>query len=403
MQYRYVAYTRSEGVVSGTLEAENPEYARSEVARMGYRPIRISHARKLPGLATLRSSLSSPKVGTGEVVLFARQLATMLSSGGSILRALEMLHEESQGGGMKRTLEAVRKAVDEGSSLSVAMREHPKVFSVLFVSVVEVGEHTGRIGTALEQLADILEQEHEAKQKAMRMMMYPAAIIGLSFVTLGVLMSVALPPLLKVFDQMGADIPLMTRMGVGAMAWIRTNVSTIFFSIIAFLAIYSILRRSPRSREWVDNVLIRMPLMGPFIVAGELARFSRTNAMLLDSGVTLSTSLALSIQSSKNLAMQRAFRDGEESLLGGHGLVTALKKHSILPSLFVELLTIGEETNSIQRTLEDAADNYQKQLERRLNNLLAVLEPASTAIVGGIVGFIAFSMFVPIYSGLEAL
>ena len=234
-------------------------------------------------------------------------------------------------------------------------------------------------------------------------MMYPIAIIGLSLVTMAVLMTVAMPPLLRVFDQMGADIPLMTRAAVGSMGWIRSHIGDIFLGMLGLLAFMVLMRRHPRTSAWLDAVLARTPLLGSFIVTAELARFSRTNAMLLESGVTLSMALALSIQGCKNQSIRRAFIAGEESLLSGHGMVEPLRHYSILPTLFVELLTIGEETNSLAKTMENAAQAYQKQLEQRLNSLLAILEPASTVIVGGIVGFIAFSMFVPIYSGLQAL
>jgi len=401
VQFQYVAYTGELGLVKGQVEASDEADATDQVVRQGYMPLKVVPARRLISPEGLFPSLF--QVTTRDLIRFSREMATMLSSGGSLLRTLEMLQAEGKSPAMGRVLEDIRSSLGEGNSLSGALARHPKVFSPLFVSVVEVGEYTGRLGPALEQMAEILEKEHESKQKAIRTMMYPMAIIGLSIITLAVLMMVAMPPIIKIFDQMGTEVPLMTRFVVGLIGGINEHIGKIFLACISALGIFCLLRRLPRTRYWLDAVQAGAPLFGPFIVARELSRFSRTIAMLLDAGVPLSTALQLGISGCKNLRMRCAFADAEDSLMSGHGLADALKGHKILPSIFVELVLIGEESNSLQRTMSDAANTYQAQLERRLDSLLGMLEPASTVAVGAIVGIIAFSMFVPIYSGLNAL
>ena len=401
MRFNYVAYTLELGLVKGTVEARGQADARVLILRQGHRPLRVVPARRPPAVDDLFPSLFQVK--KTELVLFARQLATMLISGGNLLRALEMLRRETRAGGMKRIMEAIHTTLDEGGSLSNARAEHPRVFSPLFISVVEVGEHTGRLGPALEQIADILEKEQEAKQKAVKTMMYPLAIIGLSVCTLGVLMTVAMPPMLKIFGQMEADIPVMTRIMVALVGAITGNYREIFLAAVAMAALFVLMGHSPRARLRMDGALARAPLIGPVIVDGELARLARTLAMLLDADVSLSSGLQLGITGCKNLALKRAFEDALEHMINGHRLAEGLERHSVVPPLFLELVWMGEESNSLKRAMSDAADGYQKQLDRRLNNLLGFLEPASTVVVGGIVGLIAFSMFVPIYSGLNAI
>ena len=343
------------------------------------------------------------KVGAAELVRFSKQLATMLASGGSLIRTLEMLHEETTNRVMRRTIEAIRKSLDEGTSLSEALKQHPNVFSPLFVSVLEVGEYTGRLGPSLEQMADILEKEHAAKQKAFQTMMYPVAIIGLSVVTLFVLMTVALPPLLTTFDKLGADLPLMTKIAVGGVSALKDHFTKIPIVLVGLVLSFIVAGRIPRMKYWLDGARARAPVLGSFTVTGEVARISRTTAMLLQAEVPLSTALQLARSGCKNLVIKRAFADAEESLMSGHGISEALSRHPILPRMFVQLVTIGEASNSLARTMTDAAEAYQKQFEQRLNALLGLLEPASTLVVGGIVGFIAMSMFVPIYSGISAI
>ncbi|GBD11331.1 Putative type II secretion system protein F [bacterium HR23] len=172
---------------------------------------------------------------------------------------------------------------------------------------------------------------------------------------------------------------------------------------MALPATLIVVRRWPTGRMWLDRLLVRLPVVGPLVMAGELSRFARTVSMLLEAGVPLATALRLGREGCRNLALRNAFADAEEGLIGGRGLTPSLKRHPLLPTLFVELVLIGEESNALHRTLADAGQVYQKQLEERLNSLIGLLEPLSTIGVGAIVGLIAFSMFTPIYSGLGSL
>ncbi len=400
MEFSYVAYTLREGIHTGVVDARMSDEAAGEIRSKGLEVLEVHAIRRLPGLEEMLPSLFS--VGSGDLIRLSRNLASILTSGGNLIRALEMLHEESRNRMMRKILASTRKRLDEGASLTEALKDYPLVFNKLFVSVVEVGEYTGRLSPALEQMADILEKEKEAKSKAIRTLMYPVAIIGLSLITLVVLMLVALPPLLDVFEKMGTGIPLMTRIIIAIFSFLAANFLKIGIGLVVTVFALTLLRRIPKFRYLMDLLQAKGPIIGDVTVTGELARFSRTVSMLLEAGVPISTALGLGKAGVNNAVIRRAFEDAEESLLSGHGLTPALKRHPILPSLFVELFMIGEESNTLTKTVGDAANTYQKQQERRLDGLLAMLEPASTVMVGGIVGLIAFSMFVPIYSGLDS-
>lgn len=401
MRFRYEAYSRQSGIARGQVEAQDIAEARALVLQQGYKPLRIAPVRRLPPLEELFPTLFHVK--TPELVRFARQLAAMLASGGSLLRVLALLQGEARNPLFRRTLSAITKTLDAGGSLSIALAQHPQVFSPLFVSVVRAGEHTGRLAPALEHMADILEKEYEARQKVVRALTYPVAIMGLSMLTLGVLVTVALPPLLKVFEQMGAGLPLATRLTLAMVGGIRNNFLPIFLGVATLPTALMAVRRTRWGRYRMDLAMLRLPVIGTLVTAGELSRFARTVSMLLEAGVPMLTALHLGQEGCRNLAIRQAFGDAEEGLMGGRGLTPSLKRHTFLPTLFVELVLIGEESNSLHRTLRDASQVYQKQLEDRLNALIGLLEPISTVAVGAIVGVIAFSMFAPIYSGLETL
>ncbi|MCI0439658.1 MAG: type II secretion system F family protein [Chloroflexi bacterium] len=401
MRFSYVGYTLQRGIVKGLVDANTEREARTLVQEEGLKVLRVKPALKIPSAEQMFPSLY--KVGAGELIRFCHQMATMLASGGNLLRVLDMLEHETKNRVMRKTLTSIRRTLDEGGSLSEALAKHPRVFDGLFVSVVEVGEFTGRIGPSLEQLADIIEKDKEAKSRAIRTLMYPMAIIGLSAVTLLILMMVAMPPLLDVFDQLGADLPLMTRMVVAGVGFLSTNYQQIGIGLVIAVVAFVLARRNPKAKRRLDSLMIRAPVLGAFLVSAELSRFARTIAMLLEAGITLANAIHLAVTGLKNSELREAFMEAEESLLTGHGLTETLRRYTIIPSMFIELTLLGEESNSLQRTMNDAAEAYQKQLEQRLNSLLGMLEPVSTVVVGGIVGIIAFSMFVPIYSGLNAV
>ena len=401
MQYNYVAYTLEEGVLKGKIEADTEGEARGEVVRRGYKVLRISPARKMPGLEEMFPSLF--KVKTGELVRFSRQLATMVRGGSSLQRALEMLAIETHNRVMRRVLGSVRKTVDQGGSLSSAFAEFPHVFNIRYTSIVEVGEHTGGLADSLEQLANTLSREHEAVQKFKRTMMMPAFTMGASLAMLVLMMTVMLPPLLSAFESRGTDVPLITKIAMAIINAVETNLLFIGAAILFAAVTMAIVRRIPTTQYALHMMITRLPIVGDLIVTREMAQFSRTNSMLLEAGVPLARSLPLAISGCKNLALLRAFNAGEESLLSGHGFASAVGRFPVIPKLWVELVAVGEENNVMGRTLADLATAYENEVENRLGSIIAMLEPASTFVVGGVVLFIALSMFLPIYSGMEDL
>lgn len=399
MQFNYVAYTLRDGVIKGNLDADNEAEARTEITRMGYKLLSVGAKWQAPGLEQIFPSLF--KVGTGELIRFARQLAIMVRGGSSLQRALEMLQNESSNRVLRRILGSVQRTLNEGGSLSSGMAQHPNVFSPRFVSVVEAGEYTGSLAPALEQLSESMEREYEAIQRAKRTLMMPAFTMAASGLMLIMMLTIMLPPLLETFEEMGSDIPLITRIAIGLVNVLTGNVLAVVAGLAAIFATIWLILRYPSSKYALHSALTKTPIVGPLIVAKELSGFSRTIAMLVGSGVALAMALPLGIGGCKNLALHRALAAGEESLLNGHGLAEALSTFPVLPRMWVELVLIGEESNSLGRTMGDLADAYEKELENRLGSLIAILEPLSTLAVGGVVLFMALSMLIPIYSGLD--
>ena len=233
--------------------------------------------------------------------------------------------------------------------------------------------------------------------------MMPSFTMSASMGMLILMMTVMLPPLLEAFQSRGADVPLITRIAILMVDALHGNM-LIIGGVILFTGVdYYVLRRIQTAHEWLHGAQVKLPIMGSLIVAKELAQFSRTNAMLLQAGVPLARALPLGIAGCKNLVVRKAMVAGEDSLLAGHGFAEALARHPVLPRLRVEMVMIGEENNVIDQTLGSLAETYEKEVDNRLGAILALAEPMSTFAVGGVVLFMALSMFLPIYSGLEVV
>ena len=218
------------------------------------------------------------------------------------------------------------------------------------------------------------------------------------------MMTVMLPPLLDAFSSRGGSVPLLTRIAMAVVGGVSGNLLWIAIAFPVMGLLYWGLRRVSTVLLWMHLTQTRLPIFGSLIVARELAQFSRTNAMLLEAGVPLSSPLPLGNSGCKNRAITAAFIDGQDSLLSGHGFTEALALHCVMPRLWVELVAIGEENNVLGSTLTDLADAYEQEVENRLGAILALAKPMSTFLVGGVVLFMALSMFLPIYQGMrEAL
>ena len=401
MQFHYVAYNLDKGVVKGWIEARDEEEAWSSVIGRGYKPLRVSPRWRLPSRDELFPSIY--KVRTSDLIGFARELATMVASGASLQRTLEMLEEQTPNRVLRRILGEVRRIVDDGGTLSSALSKYPKVFDPLFVSVVQVGEFAGRLSPALEQLADMLDRSRETRQAIFKTLMMPMMnmLMAVTMLLIMIMITVIMPPL---FANLEPDqIPVLMRTTMGMSQLVQDNPIQVIAGAIGAILFLRLLRGVYTVRLRLDMMKARAPIIGPILVSGELSRFSRTLALLLESGVSLVDALGLGIASSGNRAIRRAFREAQESLVAGHGMTGAFRRHSILPAMWVELVMIGEQSNALGRTMRELAEAYQKRAQDRVGMVVAVLDPVSTLVVGGVVAIVALSMIQPIMAQMSAL
>ena len=399
MQYNYVAYNLDEGLVKGRIDAKDDNGAWSEVEKLGHKPLRIGPVWKKPGREQLFPSLY--KVKSGHLIGFTRQLATMISNGASLQRTLQMLQSEAGNPQLERVIGDIREAVDQGEPVSAALSQHPTVFDPLYVSVVQIGEFTGNLGNALNQLADMMERSKEAGARVMKTMMMPVMNMGMAGMMMLLNVFLILPPIFESFDD--ADVPIMMRVTYGTRDFLFANPIQVAVTLVVLIAAYKIAGRYQSFNYWKARMIVNTPIMGSLIVSGELSRFSRTMGMMLESGVSLSESLELGISGAKNHAVRQAFLDAQEGLMSGQGMASALASHKVLPRMWVELVMIAEESNTLGPTMSGLADTYQQQQESQVGTIVAILDPVSTLAVGGVVLLIFTSVMGPVMSQMESI
>ncbi|MFC1994121.1 type II secretion system F family protein [Chloroflexota bacterium] len=395
-KYQYVALNTDESIVKGTISASSDAEAASILAEKGLKtaslelvPSRFALEQMLPSLFAIK-----PK----EVIIFSRQLATLMESGVSLLPALELLQgQASTSKGFRRIINVIVNDLRAGKSFSESIEKHDKVFNQIYQRTLAVGERTGKMETTLRQLAEFQEKSGAMAKKLSGALTYPIIVIGIAFFITIFLVTVALPPMIDMFENMKADLPITTRMLVGLTDFIGAYKFPVFLVFISVAVVGIWYSRQPSGRLFFDRMRIKAPLLGPALHMGELGRISRTMTVLLDSGVPLQEIMEILPQTTSNSLVRQSLSKVHQSLLLGEGLSQQMSRDPLFPPLMVQMVTVGEESNSLVPALTVVSNFYEETAEDKLKALVGMITPISTIFIALIVGFIAMSVVMPIY------
>ena len=397
MDYAYVGYGADRRVVKGKISAASEQTAVATLANVGYQVISLKPvARFMPDLSKLMQGTVKPS----EIVTFSRQLALLLESGVGIVQSLELLQKQTSDKVLKKVLVTVVSDIRSGDSLSVAMGKHPQAFSTIYHKMVGVGEQTGGLESVLRSLAEYAQRQSSAIGKLKMALAYPAIVLCLAIVVVAVLITVVLPPIVGMFTALGGDLPLPTKMLLAAVAFLNSYglyvlVAAVGLGLVAF--IYS---RTPSGQYYRDLLLLKLPVIGRLKLVSDLARCCRSMSLLFRSGLPLPEIMTLTAQASGNRVVTRAFGGVEQDMLRGEGISAPMRKRWVFLPLMVEMTKVGEETGALDSTLITVAENYEIEAESRTQMLLGLIEPVMTIAMGLGVGFIALSIFMPMYGSL---
>jgi general secretion pathway protein F len=411
--FEYSGLTEGGKNVRGLRDAENRKTLRGLLRKDG---IFLTDARSADGAAIAMASGRSEPVLTGQglsrevdlrtlfgsrvssqdLAIATRQLATLIGAGITLVESLTALVEQVENPRLKRILGLVKQRVNEGASLADALADHPKVFSILYVNMIRAGESSGALDVVLVRLADFTEGQAALRNKILGAMLYPAIMVLVGIAIVSILFVVVIPKVTKIFEDMNVALPWTTRILIATSSFARDFWYLILAAVpLAIWGIRRYVRTAGGLARW-DRLKLEAPIFGPLVRMLSLARFAKTLATLLSSGVPLLTAMDIVKNIVNNSLLAKVIEDARDAIREGESIAAPLKRSGQFPPLVHHMIAIGERSGQLEEMLQNVAKSYDAQVEMRVAALTSLLEPIMIVAMGGGVAFIVFSILMPI-------
>ncbi|CAB4922504.1 unannotated protein [freshwater metagenome] len=333
-----------------------------------------------------------------DMTIMTRQLATMVSSGMTILRALYVLETQTENKQLAQVISTVRRDVEAGKSLSDAFEAHPKVFSPLYVAMARAGESGGVLESSLLRVADQLEKDDSLRRQVKSAMMYPGVVITFAVIILVALVTFLVPVFTGVFETFGGELPLITKITVKLSNFMTGYWWLAILIVVSVTYVFRRWKASETGRGQWDAFRLKLPAKICKIVQKvALARWSRTLSALVTAGVPLIQALEITSKTAGNRVVEDAMAEVIESVRSGGTIAAPLRNSDVFPGMVVQMVAVGEETGALDQMLSKIADFYEDQVDSAVKSLTSILEPLMLVVVGGLVGFIVISMYLPLF------
>ncbi|EHS1185341.1 type II secretion system F family protein [Vibrio vulnificus] len=401
--FHYQGRTLDGNKTNGQIDAVTSEAAAEQLMNRGIIPISITQGKTGSGLDFDLNALFAPAVPLEILVLFCRQLYSLTKAGVPLLRSMRGLVQNCENKQLKAALEEVVAELTNGRSLSASMQLHSKVFSPLFVSMIHVGENTGRLDQALLQLANYYEQELETRKRIKTAMRYPTFVISFIVVAMFILNVKVIPQFASMFSRFGVDLPLPTRILIGMSEFFVNYWMLLAGFIVGLIFGFKAWVATADGRERWDKWRLKFPVVGGVVNRAQLSRFSRTFALMLKAGVPLNQSLALSAEAMGNRYLELKILKMKADIEAGSQVSVTAINSGIFTPLVIQMISVGEETGRIDELLMEVADFYDREVDYDLKTLTARIEPILLVIVAGMVLVLALGIFLPMWGMLDVI
>ncbi len=394
--YLYRGRDNSGAAVEGSLQAGSREVAVSQLMQRGITPLKIQQQKALPAKDG-KTVQRSRKIKSEELVLFTRQLYALTKAGVPIIRALTGLAESANNDQLRTVLQDISEQLVGGSDLASAFRRHPKLFSPIYVSMIHIGESTGNLDDALLRLVGHLEMERETKKRIKSALRYPIMVVSAITIAMVVVTMFVIPSFSSVFNKLGADLPFATLILISVSEfmqnWWHVLLAGLVVGGIAFRQFIS----TDEGAVWWDRTKLNIPLIGSIFERIALARFSRSFSMMLTAGVPILNSLSIVAASVGNRFIGNAVSDMGDGVQRGEGLTNTAQRTGLFTPLVLQMMSVGEETGSVDRLLDEVADFYEEEVDYELKQLSDAIEPILLVFLGALVLLLALGVFLPVW------
>ncbi len=402
MRYRYVGVNRQKERVSGFVEAVDDIEAKMRIRALNVRPSEVSEARDRTSGGGFKFKISLTKViDLKGMVIFTRQFSSLIDSGVPVVQCLDILFQQERRPAFKVVLGRVKSEIEAGSGLAEALQKYPHVFNEFFIRLVEAGEISGTLDKSLKRAGIQLEKLGRLKSKVVKALMYPLITLVVAVTVLIFLLVKVIPEVSKLYKESSAQLPEVTQFVLGLSIWVQAYwvylVLGIVGSVFGALSAYKV----KDVQRLVDPWLLRIPIVGALIKKSAIARFTRTMATLVSSGVPLLTGFQICVRIISNLAIRDVVQNSANGVQEGKSIVHGLSKGGFFPPMVLHMISIGEMTGRLDDLLAKVADIYDDEVDDAVDAMTGLLQPMLIVFVGGIVAFLLLSMYLPIFQLAE--
>ncbi len=393
--FKYVSKDWDSKSVVGKIVADDEGKVIEELRKRNLTIISIDLVKES---AARKAAFGGAKVKEDDLVIFSRQLSTMIDSGIPILQALDALQEQITHPGFKSVVVAVRDDIQMGGSLSASFAKHPRAFDTLFVNMVKVGETGGVLSQILDRIASYLEKSLRLKRKVQSAMIYPAVVVTMAGLITVLLLVKVVPTFAGIYTSFNKELPGMTQALINVSNLMQHNLLGLIAGIVIFGFLLNRAYCTDMGRLYIDSFVLKMPIFGDIIRKVAIARFSRTLSILLQTGVPILESFDIVGKSSGNRVIEGVIETVKANVAEGESIAAPLLKSGVFPPMVTRMISIGEKSGQLEKMLTKIADFYDDQVDTAVNGLTSIIEPLIIGVLGIVVGFIVIALFMPIIS-----
>ena len=378
--------------IKGEMSGRNDALVKAQLRSQGVNPLKV----KKKGKPLFGSGGGS--ISTKDITVFARQLATMMSSGVPLVQSFGIVGRGHENKAMQELILTIKSDVEAGGSLNEAFSRHPKYFNELFVNLVVAGEHAGILKDILHKLATYMEKTEALKSKIKGAMFYPLAVVVVAFIITCILMIFVIPQFQDLFSGFGADLPALTMVVINMSKWFQANWYIMIGGIVGTVVlIMQLMKRSLKFAHFVDRLMLKLPILGDILNKSAIARFARTLATMFAAGTPLVEAMTSVAGACGNIVYYEAVMKMRDEVATGTQMQAAMRDVNIFPNMVVQMVAIGEESGALDQMLSKVADWYEEEVDVAVDSLTSLLEPIIMAVLGVLIGGLVVAMYLPIF------
>ncbi|HSM35642.1 MAG TPA: type II secretion system F family protein [Longimicrobiales bacterium] len=398
--FSYAARTLQGELTNGEIDLRNRDDVVGYLRKQKLIPVKVEEKKQSLGQIEIKFGTG---IKTKDIVIFTRQFATMINAGLPLVQSLDILAKQTENKHLAGVIAQVLHDVESGNTLADSMRNHPKVFTDLFVNMVAAGEAGGILDVILLRLATFLEKADALKRKIKGAMIYPGVILGVAVSAVAILLIFVIPTFQTMFESAGVPLPMPTQVVIGMSAFLQGYWWAVLLGIVAAVFLIRMAYKTDGGELAIDSFMLRLPILGNLLRKGAVARFTRTLGTLVASGVSILDGLEITARTAGNRVIHDAVMQSRSSIAGGETIAEPLRQTEVFPPMVVQMINVGEQTGGLDEMLTKIADFYDEEVDAAVEALLSAMEPIMIVVLGTVVGGMIVAMYLPIFDMINAV